>query len=347
MRICDFDYHLPPELIAQTPVEPRDQSRLMVLTRDDGIIKHHQFSDITHFLRAGDVMVFNDSRVIPARLAAYNINTGGKFEVFLLRFLEPCVWETLVRPAKRAKAGTKVAIISKNDFLPGHQLDAQVIDERENGIRIIRFSNDELVLKLGSIPLPPYIHTNLSDPERYQTVYSRENGSVAAPTAGLHFTSQLLNDIKSLGVEMAFITLHIGLGTFQPVREEDPLQHKMHSEYYELSAAVAAQIAQAKREGRRIICVGTTTVRTLEQASANWNDKYNLEASSGWTELFIFPGYKFRIVDVLLTNFHLPRSTLLMLVSAFANHDFLIKAYQEAIEQHYRFYSFGDAMLIF
>ena len=291
-------------------------------------------------------MVFNDSRVIPARLTGYKVNTGAKVEIFLLRKLGDCIWETLVRPAKRVRIGTKVEIISSHASTSQLCVSGEVIGEKEEGVRTLRFSDDELLLQMGCIPLPPYIHEQLPDPERYQTIYSRVNGSVAAPTAGLHFTPELLDEIKAKGVELAFITLHIGLGTFQPVREEDPVQHRMHAEYYELSDDVAARITQAKREGRRIICVGTTTVRTLEQVAANWDKEHDLKSSRDWTNLFIMPGYKFRIVDVLLTNFHLPRSTLLMLVSAFTGQDFIMRAYQEAIEEHYRFYSLGDAMLV-
>ncbi len=345
MHLSDFDYHLPPEFIAQTAVEPRDRSRLMVLKRESGTIEHHHFGEIIDFLRAGDVMVFNDSRVIPARLNGHKISTGAKCEIFLLRKLESCVWETLVKPAKRIRTGTKIEI-SNSDILSGFSLEGEVVEEKEHGVRIFRFSNEELLFKAGNIPLPPYIHEKLPDPERYQTIYSRVDGSVASPTAGLHFTERLLNDIKAKGVELAFITLHIGLGTFQPVREEDPLQHEMHSEYYELSTAAAAQISRARKEGRRIICVGTTTVRTLEQAAEYQDANGNLKSSSGWTKLFILPGYKFRMVDIMLTNFHLPRSTLLMLVSAFAGHEILMQSYNEAIKEQYRFYSLGDAMLI-
>lgn len=346
MNIADFDYHLPSGLIAQTPIEPRDHSRLMVLSRNDGTIEHRCFRDITSFLTPGDIIVFNDSRVIPARFMGYKASTGGRVEVFLLHQIDGSVWETLVRPAKRVKAGTIIEITGDGKPETSQCLEGEVIGEGEGGIRTIRFSDATLLMKLGNIPLPPYIHSSLEDPQRYQTVYARVNGSVAAPTAGLHFTPELLDDIKAKGIEFSFVTLHVGLGTFQPVREEDPRRHRMHQEYCELNPGVASRLSRAKEEGRRIISVGTSTARVLEQAASGGGDGQLLRPFKGWTELFILPGYQFRIVDVLLTNFHLPRSTLLMLVTAFARNDLIRRAYHEAIKQRYRFYSFGDAMLI-
>ena len=346
MRTADFDYYIPPELIAQTPAEQRDHSRLMVLSRNAATVENHRFFELTDFLIPGDVMVLNDSRVIPARLLGRKAGTGGKVEVFLLRKLEKRLWETLVKPAKRLKVGARIKIYGNGEAENNHCLEGEVVKEGEEGSRVIRFSDDALLMKLGNVPLPPYIHTELEEPERYQTVYSRVSGSVAAPTAGLHFTQGMLDDIKSKGVELAFVTLHVGLGTFLPVREEDPRQHHIHEEYCELTTAVAAQLSCAKAEGRRIICVGTTSARILEQAASIATNGALMESFRGWTDFFILPGYKFRAVDVLLTNFHLPCSTLLMLVSAFAGEDFIRRAYREAIEQDYRFYSFGDAMLI-
>lgn len=346
MHTADFDYYLPQEFIAQTPIEPRDQSRLMVLSRNGGAVEHHRFFELADFLIPGDVMVFNDSRVISARLTGRKVGSGGKIEVFLLHKLEQNVWEALVKPAKRLKTGARIEIFEGGIVGAGTCLVGEVIGEKEEGVRTIRFSGDVLLMKLGIVPLPPYIHTELKDPERYQTVYSRVDGSVAAPTAGLHFTRRLLDDIKSKGVELAFVTLHVGRGTFQPVRENDPQQHHMHKEYCELNPAVAAQLSRARADGRRIICVGTTSARILEQAASIATDGVLVEPFKGWADLFILPSYRFRVVDVLLTNFHLPCSTLLMLVSAFAGGDFIKRAYQEAIEQKYRFYSFGDAMLL-
>ena len=265
----------------------------------------------------------------------------------LLHQLDQSVWETLVKPAKRAKMRTRIEIAGNDEAGRARCLEGEVVGEREGGMRVIHFSDDALLMKLGNVPLPPYIHSELKDPERYQTVYSRVDGSIAAPTAGLHFTNGLLDDIKEKGVEVVFITLHVGLGTFQPVREGDPRRHRMHQEYCELSPDVAAQLSQAKREEKRIICVGTSTARVLEQAVTDEVDAPLLSPFKGWTDLFILPGYRFRVIDALLTNFHLPRSTLLMLVSAFAGEDFIKLAYQEAMEQRYRFYSFGDCMAIF
>jgi len=347
MKTSDFDYSLPPELIAQTPVEPRTQSRLMVLNRGDGSLKHHRFFEIADYLGAGDVLVFNNSRVIPARLSGRRAESEGKLEILLLRQLSPNVWETLVRPGKRVKIGTKIEIT--NNAVSGDRQDFRVTAEAvgvgEGGTRVIRFSDETLLTELGKIPLPPYIHVPLKDPERYQTVYAAVSGSIAAPTAGLHFTPELIDRIKSKGIHCLFVTLHVGLDTFRPVQEDDPLEHPIHQEYGVLSQEVANELSQAKAEGRRIISVGTTTVRLVE-AVAQASSPVNLSPFEGWVSLFIVPGYQFRIVDALVTNFHLPRSTLLMLVTAFAGKDLIKQAYQEAIAQQYRFYSFGDTMLI-
>ncbi len=343
MKTSDFDYHLPPELIAQTPVEPRDHSRLMVLKRSQGSVEHRRFFEITDYLRAGDVLVFNDSRVIPARIKGRKADTGGRVELLLLRRLDTAVWETLVKPGKRVDIGTRLEITG--DSASNIKVWAEITGLGEDGVKVARFSDEKLLLQLGKVPLPPYIHTPLVDAERYQTVYARVLGSAAAPTAGLHFTPQLLKVIEDKGVHLLFVTLHIGLDTFRPVREEDPLKHPIHKEYGILTQEVATELSKAKREGRRIICAGTTTVRIVEQA-AQASRISLLAPFEGWVSLLALPGYRFRLVDAMLTNFHLPRSTLLMLVAAFAGRDFIISAYEEAIAQKYRFYSFGDAMLI-
>lgn len=345
MKTSDFDYLLPPELIAQTPIEPRDQSRLMILNRGDGSIGHRRFFETVDYLRDGDVLVFNDSRVIPARLIGRKADSGGKVEILLLRRLEVNVWEALVKRGKQLRVGTKVDIINGSASNNLAKVSAEVIGQEEGGIKILRFSDETLLAELGKVPLPPYIHTPLSHPERYQTVYARVAGSVAAPTAGLHFTPELLSQLEQKGVRLLFVSLHIGLDTFSPVREEDPLEHTIHSEYGVLSQTVASQLSQAKREGRKIIGVGTTTVRILEQA-AKLTNPLRVQPFADWISLFILPGYQFRMVDALITNFHLPRSTLLMLVTAFAGKELINQAYQEAIASGYRFYSFGDAMLI-
>ncbi|MBA7475269.1 S-adenosylmethionine:tRNA ribosyltransferase-isomerase [subsurface metagenome] len=343
MKTSDFDYSLPPELIAQTPIEPRDRSRLMVLNRGDGSIEHRRFSQIVDYLRDGDVLVFNDSRVIPARLEGRKIDSGGRVEILLLRRLSANVWEALVKRSKRLRPGTKFEITNGSAADNPSGVLAEVTELKQNGINVLRFSDEKQLLELGEIPLPPYIHTPLSHPERYQTVYARITGSAAAPTAGLHFTPELLSKIEQKGVHCLFVTLHIGLDTFSPVRVDDPLEHPIHREYGELSQTVADQLSQAKKEGRRVICVGTTTVRILEQVAQLG---LNLQPFEGWMDLFILPGYQFRMVDALITNFHLPRSTLMMLVTAFAGKELINQAYQEAIAQRYRFYSFGDATLI-
>ena len=347
MKTSDFSYSLPSELIAQTPAEPRDQSRLMVLSRSSGSIKHHRFFEIVNYLQSGDVLVFNNSRVIPARLIGRKVGTGGRVEILLLRRLDSNVWETLVKPGKRVKIGTKVDITDDSGTANHHKARvlAEVTGLGQGGIKVISFSDETILPGLGEIPLPPYIHTLLAHPERYQTIYASVDGSTAAPTAGLHFTPGLLNKIKEKGVQCLFVTLHIGLDTFQPVREEDPANHPIHREYGRLSQEVASQLSQAKAEGRRIICVGTTTVRVIEQA-AQVSSPPHLKSFDGWVSLFILPGYQFRMVDALITNFHLPRATLLMLVTAFAGKELINRAYEKAIASGYRFYSFGDAMLV-
>jgi len=347
MKTSDFDYSLPLELIAQTPVETRDQSRLMVLNRSDGSIEHRRFFEITEYLESGDVLVFNDSRVIPARLNGRKIDSGGRVEILLLRRLEAGVWEVLVKPGKRVSVGTRVEITNEAMASDGREAKvlAEVVGVGQAGIKFISFSDETLLLEMGKIPLPPYIHAPLTRPERYQTVYARANGSVAAPTAGLHFTSELLGDLEQRGIKCLFVTLHVGLDTFRPVREDDPREHPVYKEYGVLSQEVAGRLSQAKAEGRRIICIGTTTVRIIEEA-AQASSPSLLKPFNGQVGLFILPGYRFRVVDALVTNFHLPKSTLLMLVSAFAGKDLIHRAYEEAISLRYRFYSFGDAMLI-
>ncbi len=334
-RLDDYDYHLPPELIAQQGVEPRDASRLMVLHRADGRLEHRLFREVVDYLREGDVLVLNQSKVIPARLFATNPQ-GTPVEVLLVRELSPegrgGVWEAMLKPAKRAKGGLRFA----------DDLEAEVIAVEEDGTRVLRFSGNvwEHLEALGQTPLPPYIHEPV-DPERYQTVYARTPGSVAAPTAGLHFTPGLLERIRAMGVETHYVTLHVGPGTFKPVKD-DPDRHTMHAEPYEVPLETAEAVGRAKAEGRRVVAVGTTVVRTLESA---WQGG-QLRAGRGETQLFIRPGFTFRAVDALITNFHLPKSTLLMLVSAFAGHELTMRAYRTAVEQRYRFYSLGDAMLI-
>ncbi len=347
MKTSDFDYSLPSEFIAQTPMEPRDQARLMVLNRSDGSLKHHRFFELVDYLQTGDVLVFNDSRVIPARLRGQKADTGGKLEILLLRRLSANTWETLVKPGRRVKIGSRLELVSDSTTGNGQEgkVLAEVVEVKEGGIRVISFSDEALLPELGRIPLPPYIHTPLKNSERYQTVYARAAGSVAAPTAGLHFTSELIDKTKGKGVHCLFVTLHVGLDTFLPVHESNPLEHPIHQEYGVLSQEVANHLSQAKAEGRRIICVGTTTVRLVE-AVAQASSPTNIKPFEGWVNLFILPGYQFQIVDAMITNFHLPKSTLLMLVTAFAGKEIINQAYREAIAQKYRFYSFGDAMLI-
>ena len=347
MKTSDFDYTLPSELIAQMPIEPRDQSRLMVLNRKNSSIEHRRFFELTDFLQPGDILLLNDSRVIPARLKGTKVGTGGKVEILLLRRLGNHVWETLVKPGKRVSTSTVVEIEYNSGVGEGRggKVLAEIKAIGQGGIKLMTFSDEALLFKMGQIPLPPYIHTPLTKPERYQTVYAKETGSVAAPTAGLHFTPELMKDIEGIGIQCLFITLHIGLDTFRPVREEDPRKHPVYREYGIINSEVAAKISRAKKEGRRIICVGTTTVRLVEQAAQN-SEGTLLEPFADWTNLLIFPGHQFRVVDALITNFHLPRSTLMMLVTALTGKDLINHAYTEAVAKRYRFYSFGDAMLI-
>ncbi len=347
MRTSDFNYYLPPELVAQTPVEPRDQARLMVLNRSDGWLEHRRFYEVTDYLRKGDVMVFNNSRVIPARLSSRKADSGGRLEILLLRRLGDSTWETLVRPARRTRVGSRLVLVDKlvNGKGPGVAVTAEVVELKDGGRRVLHFSDETYFSSLGSIPLPPYIRTPLKDSERYQTVYADVLGSVAAPTAGLHFTPETINKIEDRGVNCIFTTLHIGLDTFLSVREENPIEHQIHREFGLISGEAARILSQARREKRRIICVGTTTARLLE-AAAQTSGPLHLQPFEDWVSLFILPGYQFRMVDALITNFHLPRSTLLMLVTAFVSRDLISRAYQEAIARQYRFYSFGDAMLI-
>jgi S-adenosylmethionine:tRNA ribosyltransferase-isomerase len=337
LRTSDFSYDLPRELIAQTPIEPRDHSRLLVVNRANGSLTHRRFYDLPDYLKPGDVMVFNNSRVIRARLFGKRMDTGHQIEILLLqRTSVPQTWETLIR-AKKVAAGLQIEMEGNSSTR------AEVLELKESGIRVVRFSDESVLPVIGKVPLPPYIHAPLSDPERYQTVYADKEGSVAAPTAGLHFTPALLEKIRNRGVQCLFVTLHVGLNTFRPVREEDPLKHPIFPEYGVVEESVAEQINLAKAEGRRVVCVGTTSVRLIESAASIPG---KIEPFEGWANEFIFPGYRFKIMDTLITNFHLPKSTLLMLVSAFAGKELILQAYQEAIEQRYRFYSFGDAMLI-
>ena len=319
----------------------------MVLDRSAGSVEHYRFSDVVDYLRAGDVLVFNDTRVIPARLYGRKAGTGGRLEILLLCRLGPNIWETLVKPGKRVNVGSKIELTAGSGInaVPDSSVNAEVIEIGEGGIRRVKFTDESLLYKLGRLALPPYIHTPLENPDRYQTVYANVDGSIAAPTAGLHFTPGLIDRIQTKGVRCLFITLHIGLDTFRPVREDNPLDHHIHEEYGIISQEVANQLSRARAEGRRIICVGTTTVRLVE-AAAQVSNPLHIEPFQGWVNLFILPGYDFQFVDGMVTNFHLPRSTLLMLVSAFAGKACITRAYQEAIARKYRFYSFGDAMLV-
>lgn len=341
MDVNQFDFELPERLIAQHPLEDRTASRLLVLHKQTGQIEHQQFVNLADHLQAGDVLVLNDSRVLPARLIGEKEDTGAKIEVLLLKSLGEDRWETLVKPGKRVKPGT---VIQFGDGL----LRCVCEETTKVGGRIVRFEYSgifyEVLDQLGSMPLPPYIHAQLEDKERYQTVYAKERGSAAAPTAGLHFTKEYLALLEAKGVQLCYVTLHVGLGTFRPVSSDTIEGHVMHSEYYELSAETAARINQAKEEGRRVIAVGTTSCRVLETVGSAHQGK--LVEQSGWTEIFIYPGYNFQMIDGLLTNFHLPKSTLVMLVSALAGREHVLEAYREAVSQEYRFFSFGDAMLI-
>lgn len=340
MNVEDFDYELPEELIAQDPIADRSSSRLLILNKETGEIRHSVFREIVRELRPGDCLVINNTRVIPARLLGVREETGAAVEVLLLRRLEGDTWETLVKPGKKARPGT---VLSFGDGL----LKGTVEEILEEGNRKIRFSYqgifEEILDRLGEMPLPPYIKHRLEDKNRYQTVYAKYDGSAAAPTAGLHFTRELLDQIREMGVEVAEITLHVGLGTFRPVKVEKVEEHHMHSEFYLVDEATAEKINRVRRQGGRIIAVGTTSCRTLESASTGDGV---LHGGSGWTDIFIYPGYRFKIVDALTTNFHLPKSTLMMLVSALAGRDHIMAAYREAVEERYRFFSFGDAMFI-
>lgn len=340
MKTSDFYYDLPEELIAQDPLEDRSSSRLLVLNKESGEREHRVFKDVIEYLKPGDCLVLNDTKVIPARLIGERVGTGAKIEVLLLKRKEKDIWETLVRPGKKMKAGAQVSF-------GGGMLTGEVIDIVEEGNRLIQFHYEgifeEVLDQLGQMPLPPYITHQLKDRDRYNTVYAVHEGSAAAPTAGLHFTPELLDKIRKKGVDIARVTLHVGLGTFRPVKVEDVTDHHMHSEFYQIDAEAAEKINRAKSSGGRVICVGTTSCRTIESAVAADG---HLEACSGWTEIFIYPGYRFKVLDCLITNFHLPESTLIMLVSALAGRENVMKAYEEAVKERYRFFSFGDAMFI-
>lgn len=340
MKTSDFDFDLPEELIAQTPLERRDASRLLVMDKTTGELEHRHFYELPQFLRKGDCLVLNNSRVLPARLIGQRLPGGGACEVLLLTEKGDGVWECLVRPGRRLKPGAKMT------FGEG-KLTATVEQELSDGNRLVKFHYEgiflEVLEELGSMPLPPYIREKLEDKERYQTVYSKINGSAAAPTAGLHFTPELLQQIQGMGVKLCYVTLHVGLGTFRPVKAEDILEHEMHSEYCMISEEAAQTINETKRQGRRVICVGTTSCRTIESFA---HEDGTMEATSGWTNIFIYPGYRFKVLDGLITNFHLPQSTLIMLVSALAGREHVLHSYEEAVKEKYRFFSFGDAMLI-
>lgn len=337
----DFDFDLPEELIAQTPLKDRASSRLLVVNKETGDMEDKHFHDILDELQPGDALVMNNTRVLPARLYGEKPETGGHLEVLLLTNTEGDTWETLIKPAKRAKVGTEI------QFGDG-RLKAVVKEELEHGGRIIEFKYDgiflEILESLGEMPLPPYIKERLDDPDRYQTVYAEENGSAAAPTAGLHFTKELLEEIKAKGIHLVYLTLHVGLGTFRPVSVDNIEEHHMHSEFYRLTEEAAKQLNEVRQAGGRIVAVGTTSIRTLETIGTKFNGE--IQADSGWTDIFITPGYQFKVVEAFSTNFHLPKSTLVMLVSAFAGKDLTLAAYQHAIEEKYRFFSFGDAMFI-
>lgn len=340
MKTSDFYYDLPKELIAQTPLEPRDSSRLLVLDREKQTLEHKHFYDIIDYLNEGDLLVANDSRVLPARIYGIKDETGAKVEFLLLKQIANNRWETLCKPGKKAKVGTKFSF--GNGILR-----ATVVEVKDDGNRIVDFDCEENFFttldKIGQMPLPPYITAELKDKERYQTVYSHELGSAAAPTAGLHFTTELMDRIKAKGVKIAYVTLHVGLGTFRPVKVDDVTKHKMHSEHYEVPEETAKLINETKKNGGRVIAVGTTSCRTLESVAAMHGE---IKPCEGFTDIFIYPGFEFKVLDGLITNFHLPESTLIMLVSAFAGYDFIMNAYKEAVKEKYRFFSFGDAMFI-
>lgn len=341
MKTSDFYYELPKELIAQTPAEPRDSSRLLVLDRENGQIEHKHFYDIIDYLNPGDLLVCNDSRVLPARIFGIKDNTGARVEFLLLKQVGTNRWETLCKPGKKAREGAKFSF-------GGGILRATIAQVKDDGNRVVEFECEENFFttldKIGQMPLPPYITEELKDKERYQTVYSHELGSAAAPTAGLHFTNELMEKIKSKGVGIAYVTLHVGLGTFRPVKVDDVTKHKMHSEHYEISEESARLINKAKKNGKRVIAVGTTSCRTLESVATLYGE---IKPCDGFTDIFIYPGYKFKVLDGLITNFHLPESTLIMLVSAFAGYDNIMNTYKTAVNEKYRFFSFGDAMFIY
>ncbi len=343
LSLESYGYDLPQELIAQTPIEPRDSSRLMVVNRGERRFEHRVFTDLLEYLRPGDVMVFNDSRVFPARMYGVRADTGARIELLLLQRRFPGVWHTLARPGRRMTPGTAFELRGGTVSIEG-----EVLEAHDDGSRTVRLSEEDRLDEIGVVPLPPYIQKPLEDPERYQTVYARERGSVAAPTAGLHVTPRLMEEISGNDVETAFVTLHVGWATFRPVQVEDITSHDMHAEFYRIDEASAETINRAKREGRRVIAVGTTTVRLLEYAASlgSGEGTATVPVGSGWADVFIYPGYSYRVVDALITNFHLPESTLLMLVSAFADRELMLAAYREAVDRRYRFYSFGDAMLI-
>lgn len=340
MKVTDYYFDLPQEQIAQDPLEDRSSSRLLVLDKETGEYSHHVFREITEFLKPGDCLVLNNTKVIPARLFGEKEGTQAKIEILLLKRKENDVWETLVKPGKKAKVGTKI-------IFGGGLLVGEVVDIVEEGNRLIKFTYEgifeEILDQLGQMPLPPYITHQLKDKNRYQTVYAKYDGSAAAPTAGLHFTPELLQQVKDMGVDIAEVTLHVGLGTFRPVKVDNILEHHMHSEFYMVTQEAADKINNAKKNGHRVICVGTTSCRTIESAA---DENGMLKESSGWTEIFIYPGYQFKVLDCLITNFHLPESTLLMLVSALAGREHVLAAYEEAVKEGYRFFSFGDAMMI-
>jgi len=340
MKASDFYYELPEELIAQEPPEDRSSSRLLVLDRRTGDIEHRIFRDIKEYLNEGDCLVLNDTRVIPARLLGEKEGSGGKIEFVLLKNVQGDIWEVILKPGRRARPGARFVF-------GGGDLRAEVLEVTEGGNRIVRFEYEgvfqQILDKIGIVPLPPYITKKLDDPERYQTVYSRHRGSAAAPTAGLHFTKELLDELAGRGIKIAYLTLHVGLGTFRPVKTENIEEHIMHSEYYNLDEECANLINQTKSGGGRVVAVGTTSCRVLETVGT---EDGKVTPSSGWTDIFIYPGYKFKVIDALITNFHLPESTLIMLVSAFAGKDKIMAAYHKAVEERYKFFSFGDAMLI-
>ena len=341
MKTSDFDYNLPQDLIAQSPAEPRDHSRLLVLDRNTGQIEHRRFYDIVEYLNQGDVLIFNDSKVIPARMYGSLLDTGSKIELLLLTQSSSTCWKALVKPGRRMRKGARFLINGKDD----KEAVGTVRDQYSDGSREIEFESILDFEYFGSLPLPPYIRETTAPSERYQTVYAENEGSIAAPTAGLHFTKELLSRISEKGVSLEFVTLHVGWDSFRPLKTEDPSKHHMHSEYWELTAQVSDRINFAKQEGRRVVSVGTTAVRLLENAASS-NLSSILNPGSGWADIFIKPGYKFRVIDSLITNFHLPQSTLLMLTSALAGRENILSAYKEAVDNQYRFYSFGDAMFI-